>query len=120
MLTVPAAEELYTVVENTTAHEVTVGFLGTRGMTLAANEVVAVPGDLVATLGVSAANGVRRHFDALLRVLAAGVLRINSRPAPVLYDRTDDAPKSLAIDNGVLGTVDPGYTTSGSVGFDAV
>lgn len=116
----PSAEELYTLVENLTDGERTVGFLGARGMTLAAGEVVAIPGDLVASLGVQANSGDRRKFDGLERSVKAGRLRINSRPAPVLFDTTDDQPKSIAIANGVLGTVDPGYNSIGSVSYEAV
>ncbi len=116
----PSAEELYTVVENTTDVERTVGFLGPRGMTLAAREVVAVPGDLVASLGYEASRGRRRKFDGMESALKAGRLRINSRPAPVLYDSVDERPKSIAIVSGVLGTVDPDYADTDSENFDAV
>ncbi len=116
----PSAEELYTLVENTSGTERTVGFLGPRGMTLAADEVVAIPGDLVASLGVQAQNGERRKFDGLERAVKAGRLRINSRPAPVLFDTADGQPKSLAIVGGVLGTVDPGYNDVGSLSYEAV
>lgn len=120
MLLTADAEELYTVVENMTNKELVFGFLGPRGMTLGPNEVVAVPGDLVASLGYLASRGKRRPFDALSSAMSDEVLRINSRPAPVLYDRTAEEPRSMAVDNGVLGLVDPGYETNGSVNFAAV
>lgn len=117
----PSAEELYTVVENPTDVERTIGYLGPRGMTLGAGEVVAIPGDLIATLGARCAQGgKRRQFDSLERSLAAGRIRINSLPAPVLYDTVDEVPKSIAIVNGVLGVVDPTYTSSDSANFDPV
>ena len=116
----PSAQELHTVVENMTDGERTVGFLGPRGMTLAANEVVAIPGDLVASLGVEANRGIRRGFDALTRSLESGRLRINSRPAPILFDPIDEVPKSLSIQNGILGIVDPTYTDEDSESFAAV
>lgn len=116
----PSAEELYTVVENLMDSERTVGFLGVHGMTLAANEVVAVPGDLVASLGAKAARGPRRSFDALERSLKAGRIRINSRPAPIFWDPTDERPKSLAIVAGALGTVDPDYADALHESFAAV
>lgn len=121
MPTNASAEELYTVVQNPTDVERTFGFLGARGMTLAAGEVIALPGDLIATLGArSAAGGKRRQFDGLERALKAGRIQINSLPAPVLYDPVDEVPKSLAIENGVLGVVDPAYHSSDSANFDAV
>lgn len=117
----PSAQELYTVVQNPTDVARTYGFLGPRGMTLAAGEVVIVPGDLVASLGARAsAGGRRRQFDGLERCLKAGRLQINSLPAPVLYDPVDEVPKSLAIVNGVLGVVDPGYNSSDAVNFDGI
>lgn len=121
MATNPSAEELYTVVENRTAGERVFGFLGPRGMRLAASEVVAIPGDLIASLGAQCQQGGRkRKFSALERTLKAGSLRINSRPAPVLFDPTDEVPKSLAIVGGVLGTVDPTYNSADSDSYAAV
>lgn len=111
----PSAEELYTTVENMTGSERVFGFLGPRGMRLGAGEVVTVPGDLVATLGAKAqAGGNRRSFDAFERSLKAGDIRINSLPAPILYDPTDEVPKSIAIVAGVLGVVDPTYNAESS------
>jgi len=109
----PAQEELYTVVESLAAGERVFGFLGPRGMRLGASEVVAVPGDLVASLGsMHQQGGKRRKFDALERSLKAGSIRINSLPAPVLYDPVAEAPKSIAITNGTLGVVDPSYVAT--------
>lgn len=120
-VTNPSAQELYTVVENPTDVERTYGFLGPRGMTLAAGEAVAVPGDLVATLGAMVASGGRRRkFDGMETAIKAGRLQINSLPAPVLYDPEHDIPKSIAIVGGVLGTVDPTYTSLESDSFAPV
>ena len=117
----PSADELYTVIENLAAGERVFGFLGPRGMRLGAGEVVTIPGDLVATLGAQvAAGGKRRKFNALERSLKAKNIRINSRPAPVLYDPTDEVPKSIAIVGGALGVVDPTYVSSDSDSFAAV
>lgn len=121
MPTNASAEELFTTVENTSGVERTFGFLGPRGMTLAAGEIITVPGDLVATLGAKAGTGVRRHFDAFNRCVSNGNLRINSRPAPVLYDPVDELPKSLAIQSGALGVVDPEFAgAEGSEHFTPV
>jgi hypothetical protein len=113
----PSAEELYTIVENISGGERVFGYLGPRGMRLAAAEVVSIPGDLIASLGAqSQQGGRRRKFDALERSLKALSLRINSRPAPVLWDPVDEVPKSIAIVGGVLGVVDPMYNESSSSG----
>lgn len=113
-------EELYTVVENLLSVAHTYSFLGPRGMTLAANEVATLPGDLVATLGAQTqAGGKRRKFDGLTKALEAGRLRINSRPAPILYDSVDERPKSLAIVGGTLGVVDPEYVAPSSSASEA-
>ena len=120
-VTNPSAQELFTVVQNPTDVERTYGFLGARGMTLAAGEVVAVRGDLVATLGAESARGGKvRKFDSMERAIKAGRFQINSLPAPLLYDPDDDVPKSLSIVNGVLGVVDPTYNSSDDDNFDAV
>ncbi len=106
----PSADELYTVVENISGGARVFGFLGPRGMRLNADEVVAIPGDLLGSLGAQHQQGGRRRkFDALERSLRGDSLRINSRPAPVLWDSVDETPKSIAIVGGVLGVVDPTY-----------
>ena len=64
--------------------------------------------------------GQRRKFDALERTLKSGRVRINSRPAPILFDSVDERPKSLAVVNGALGTVDPAYAEDDSESFAAV
>lgn len=106
-----AAAELYTTVENTSGATRVFGFLGPRGMRLAAGEVVTLPGDLVASLGVAVQRGgARRKFDALERALAAGSLVIRSRPAPILYDNEDSSAQALVLDDSVLGVEDPTYS----------
>lgn len=108
-----STEELYTVVENLAAGERVFGFLGPRGMRLGPGEVVALPGDLTASLGSMVHRGGRRRsFDALERAVEAGLLRINSKPAPVVWDPTANVPRSIGVDNGVLGVVDPDYSSS--------
>jgi len=116
-----AQEELYTVVENLTGGERTFGFLGPRGMRLAAGEVVAIPGDLLGALAAqNQQGGRRRQFNALERSLKAERIRINSRPTPVYFDAVNENPTSLAIQGGILGIVDPTYNSSDSAGFHVV
>lgn len=102
-------EELYSQVQNTSGVEMTFGFLGVHGMTLAADEVIAIPGDIVSIMGQRASIGRRRDFDSFERSLKDGRLQINSRPAPILYDNVANAPRSLSFQDGVLGSVDPEY-----------
>ena len=107
----PSAEEAYTLVENTTNGERVFGFLGPRGMRLGPGEVVAIPGDLVTTLGAKAhQGGRRRQFDAMERALEAGLLQINSRPAPILFDADAEAPASIVIVEGALGVAAPDFS----------
>jgi hypothetical protein len=114
-------DELHTVVENKTGGERVFGFLGPRGMRLGAGEVVAIPGDLVASLGAQyQRGGNRRRFDAMQRSLKNGSLQINSRPMPIVYDAVAEQPVGLAVVSGALGTVAPTYTTDASDSFDAV
>jgi len=117
----PSTDELYTVVENLTGGERTFGFLGPRGMRLGAGEVVNIPGDLIASLGSKVQQGGRRRpFDGLERAVKAQDIRINSRPAPVLWDTTDEQPVSLSVVGGSLGTVDPTYASDDSDSYAAV
>lgn len=106
-----AVEELYTVVKNPNATARTYGFLGPRGMRLAPGEAVAIPGDLVASLGfLHQQGGRRRKFDAFERCLRDERLIVQSRPAPILYDTAQDKSYAVAVHAGVLGIVDPNYT----------
>jgi hypothetical protein len=119
-MTTATQDELYTAVQNMTGGEHVFSYLGPRGMRLGADEVVLIPGDLVSTLGALTQAGQRRKFDGLKASLEAGRLRINSRPAPVLYDATAEAPVSLAVVSGVLGTVVPTYEEDASDSYAAV
>ena len=116
----PTQAELYTAIRNTSGAEHTFSFLGPRGMRMAADEVVLIPGDFVATLGAETQEGRRRKFNSLERSLAEGRLSIDSRPAPVLYDETLERAVSLSVVNGVLGTVVPTYDAGQSESFSAV
>lgn len=105
-----AAAELYTTVENTSGTDRVFGFLGPRGMRLAAGEVVTLPGDLVAALGaLHQKSGNRRKFTALENSLRSGSLVIRSRPVPILYDSEDSSAQALQLDDSTLGVVDPTY-----------
>jgi len=117
----PAQDELYTVVQNLTGATRSFSFLGPRGMRLAAAETVTIPGDLLASLGAMAQQGGRRRkFDGLETAIKNGDLQIDSRPAPVLYDATNEQPVSLAVVGGILGTVDPTYGSDDSDSFASV
>ena len=84
-------------------------------MRLGAGEVVTVRGDLISKLGNQTS---ARRFRALERSLDANAsLKIVSTPAVHLYDPIWDATKVLALQGGVLGTVDPCWDSSGSSGF---
>lgn len=117
MATPASRDELYTTVENLLDTDRVFGFLGPRGMRLAAGEVVTVRGNLVATLGGSTSS---RKFKALERAVASGSLRIRNTPAPIFWDATDEVAKTLSINNSVLGIVDPTYSSSDSANFAAV
>jgi hypothetical protein len=113
----PVTSGLYTTVENTSGVDKVFGFLGTHGKRLEANETYTVPGDLVSKLG---AQRSQRKFNALEAALVAGDLKIVSSPAVYLYDATDDVTKELALDNAVLGTVDPQWDPTGTGASDFV
>lgn len=108
---------LYTTVQNVSGKERTFGYLGVRGMRLAAGEVVTVRGDLVSKLGNMTS---ARRFQALERSLDEnGSLEIVSTPAVHIYDAVLDQTKVLALQNNQLGIVDPCWFSSGSSNFSA-
>lgn len=108
-------ECLYTSVQNIAGAERVFGYLGERGMRLAANEVVTVRGNLIHKLGAMTS---ARRFKALERSLDQnGSLKIVSTPAVHLYDAVNDVTKQLAYEGGLLGIVDPCWFSSGSSNF---
>jgi hypothetical protein len=109
-----STEGLHTTVKNTSGAVRTYGFLGTHGKRLAANERFTQPGDLVAKLGASK---YQRQFKALERSLKTGSLSIVASPAIYLYDEEEDETRELALQGGLLGTVDPAWDSAGSSNF---
>jgi hypothetical protein len=108
---------LYTSVRNISGSERVFGFLGARGMRLAANEVVTVPGDLVDALG-RGGHWSQRRFKSLERALdTLSVLEIIATPAVHLYDAVCGRTKILALENGVLGMLDPCWDSDGTSEF---
>lgn len=106
---------LYTTVKNISGATRVFGYLGPRGMRLAAGETVTVPGDLVSKLGNMTS---QRRFKALGRSLDQNKsLQIISTPAVFLYDAVHDRTRQLAVQNDVLGLVDPCWDSSGSSNF---
>lgn len=112
-------DELYTVFENTSSVRRTFSDIG---KTLAAGEVIAIPGDVMNALG---SKRDPRQFNGLKRALArgkgdSGGLVIRNRPMPMLYDYEGEKPFGLAVSNGALGLVDPTYTSESSDSFAEV
>jgi hypothetical protein len=108
---------LYTTVQNISGKERTFSFLGVHGMRLAAGETVTMRGDLVSKLGNMTS---ARRFKALERALDTNSsLKIVKSPAVHLYDALDDETKTLSLQGGQLGIVDPCWDNSGSSNFSA-
>ncbi len=101
---------LHTTVKNTSGVERQFGFLGARGMRLAADEVVTIPGHLSNFHG-GGGKWSQRKFKSLEASLVRGSLEIIETPGVHLYDPTNDETKVLALDGGSLGTVDPCWVT---------
>lgn len=118
------ATDRYTVFENLTGKTRFFGYLGSHGMRLQANEVVTIPGDVIAVLY----NERFRDFQGLLRDLQQGTLRVQSRPVPVLFDTAGGRPVSFQMQNGFLGfsegsaaaNVAAGSASAGSLTGDAL
>ncbi len=110
-------ECLYTTVKNVSGVEKAFGFLGARGMRLAAGEMATIPGDLVSALG-GGGKWSQRKFKALERALdTLSFLSIISTPAVHLYDPIEDRTRVVAFVGGQLGVVDPCWLSSGSSAF---
>lgn len=107
-------DQIYTRVRNASGKARSFGYLGTHGLRLDADEVKLIRGDLVSSLGGSRAG---RKFAALERDLLDGVLVIEQTPPPVLYDTVDERSRVLALQNNILGTVDPAWDETGSSEF---
>lgn len=105
----PNTNSLYTTIRNTSGSSLVFGFLGPRGMRLAANESVTVPGNLPNALGASL---YQRKFKSFEKALDTGLLAIVSTPAVFLFDRVRDQTRQLGLENHVLGTYDPSYYSS--------
>jgi len=114
MAQVTNSDCLYTMVKNLTGKTRVFGYLGERGMRLIADEAVLVRGNLINKLGAQTS---ARRFKGLERSLQNGTLEILSTPAVHLYDPVTDKGKQLALENGVLGIVDPCWDASGSSDF---
>lgn len=103
---------LFSTVKNISGKTRVFGYLGERGKRLLANETYTVRGNLIATLGAKTA---ARKFKALERSVDPcqnDSLQIISTPAVFLLDATTDATKILSVDSGVLGAVDPCWTSA--------
>lgn len=110
---------LYTTVKNVSGAERVFGYLGARGMRLAAAEVVTIPGNLVSALG-KGGTGSQRKFKGLERSLDQNSsLAIISTPYVHLYDSIHDRTRILALQGEVLGLLDPCWDSSGSLSFSA-
>ena len=110
---------LYTTVKNVSGVERSFGFLGARGMRLAAAEVVTIPGNIIDALG-GGGKWSQRKFKGLQRALDDNSsLEIVSTPGVHLYDSVHDRTRVLALQGQVLGVVDPCWASSGSSGFSA-
>ena len=106
---------LYTTVKNISGKARVFGYLGERGMRLAAGESVTVRGSLVAKLGAMTSS---RRFKALEKSLDTHQsLEIVSTPAVILYDAVSERSRQLSLQGDALGVVDPSWASSGSSDF---
>ena len=99
---------IYTVVINTSGVEKFFGFLPPHGRRLGVGEQLAIPGNLVSTLGARYYSK-RRDFDGFERALKQAKLAIISTPEVILYDPTAEDSKALSLNNGTLGISNPCY-----------
>jgi hypothetical protein len=96
---------LYTFVKNMRPTATYYGYLPPHGNTLAPHEEIGFAGDL--TTRIAARPGRSRDFRKFEKHLQADALRIIMTPRPILQDLKTAEIKSLYLNNGVLGTLDP-------------
>lgn len=90
-------------VKNISGATIVVTYLGPRGVTLAANEIVTVPGDVRQTVQ---ARGNRDYTAFLGDVFTRKAIDILHTPNPILYDKAAAEPVMVRVNNGTLAAVD--------------
>jgi hypothetical protein len=91
-------------VKNISGSEKHFSYLGNRGITLAANEVVRLPGDVRQSV---LARGVRDYTAFNGDLFTRAVIDILHTPNPILYDKVRAEPQMLRVNNSVISAVDP-------------
>ena len=74
--------------------------------TMAVNEQVAIPGDLLAFLSMPSN---KRRLHAFQTALTSNKLEVIQSPSRMIYDATLTVVKTLGIDNGAVTINNPGY-----------
>lgn len=106
---------LYSTVKNTSGKRKTFGFLPPHGRTLDAGEEFAVFGNIQETLMRFDRGEARRSILAFEAALKRGDLEIIETPMVVLEDKSNPGvTKTLRLNNGTLGTINPCWNTSDS------
>jgi hypothetical protein len=97
---------LQTVVQNTSGHERSFGYLPPHGKRLGVDEIVEIDGNLFDR--INARGGpAKRMMDSLKRDIANGVIKIISTPGALVQDATTGNTKILGLDNSVVTVNDP-------------
>lgn len=96
-------------VKNISGGSLHFSFLGSHGITLAANEVFTVLGPMEVAISNSADDGSsrRRKLNGYLNSLKSGDLEVVKTPVPHLVDLGTDATKTIKVTNGTLASDDP-------------
>lgn len=107
----------YSTVRNISGVRMVFGFLPPHGRELQINEQYTVFGNIIEAVAIRDGgdrNTSQRHVTALLGAVNRGELAIIQTPSIIILD---DSGKSvmLVMRNGVLGTDDPCWYSSGSV-----
>jgi len=105
---------LHTTVRSTCSTDRSFSFLGDRGMRLAPNEQVMIPGDI----WDSAIRISQLAFDGLQGALIRNELEIMRTPPPIFFDEHSgyDDVRTLKVDNNAITLQDPcwgGYVSVG-------
>lgn len=108
---------LYSTIRNTSGTRKKFGFLPPHGRELAAGEEFTVFGDIKQAIIRHERTEARRSIIAFERAILRGDLEIINTPGVILEDDSNPgSTQMLRLRNGTLGTQDPCWATSTSLG----
>jgi hypothetical protein len=101
-----------TTVRNESGARLVCSFLPPNGKTLAVDEEYSFAGDPISAVARGDALANASQVEAFLAAVSRGELSVVNTPAPLFEDATTHLTKSVRVNSGALGVVDPCFATS--------